>query len=265
MLNKFLEYIRITKSNNTYETYSLALHSLFPAGYTEPTREYILAWIEKNKGKSRNTIKNRLVVLAKFIKFHKLPLADTLEVCEGYKGERKNIPSPTLADVKDILERVKGNPKHKAIMYIACTGGLRVSEIVGLDVTDVLDHALLVRDTKNKNDRIVTLSTPAWKVIQKYLEIRENTSTALFTTAYGRMSVSTVKNIMAGICKFLDLPYSMHSLRHFCATQMDRGGASPTDIASKLGHTGLGQVMTYVSSSHGRQQEFTDRAFKELI
>ncbi len=265
MLDKFLDYIRIAKSGNTLKTYTTALHALFPSGYNEPTREWLLAWLEQNQKKlSRNTIKNRLTVLAKFIRFHKLPMADTIEICEGYKGERKLKPSPTLVDVQDILERVQGNPKHTAIFYIAVVGGLRVSEIVTLDITDVLDRAVIVRDTKNKKDRLVTLSEHAWQALQKSLETRENTSPALFTTRNGRMSVRAIQAVIERVRNFLGIDCSMHSLRHFCATQMDRTGASPVDIAAKLGHTGLGQVMTYVSASHGRQREFTNKAFEAI-
>lgn len=147
------------------------------------------------------------------------------------------------------------NIKHKAILMLTYSAGLRVGEVVRLRVEDIDTQRKLIhiRSAKGRKDRYTILSEVALKVLRKYLE-EYKPDRWLFCGAYdGRhISTRTVQAVFeqakekAGIRKDV----TIHSLRHSFATHLLEGGTDLRYIQELLGHKNpkTTQVYTYVST-----------------
>ena len=152
------------------------------------------------------------------------------------------------------------NPKHVAILAVAYSAGLRVSEVVRLRPED-LDRGrglLQVRGGKGRKDRCTLLSETALALVDAYLE-GTHPGRWLFPGARpGRhLCARTVQKITAtarrraGITK----PITPHVLRHSFATHLLEGGTDVRLIQELLGHASVRttEIYTHVSKRHIRR------------
>ena len=154
-----------------------------------------------------------------------------------------------------LLSAVDGPYKERdyCILTLLLNCGLRVSELVGLNLGDVFDNMLRVRGKGNK-ERIIYLNNAARESIDQYLPHRiepDNIASAdaLFISRHcDRMSAQTVK---AMVKKYLDhagLAYkgaSTHKLRHTAATLMYQNGVDIRTVQEFLGHENVSTTMIY--------------------
>lgn len=156
--------------------------------------------------------------------------------------------------------------RDRAILELLYGGGLRVSEVSGLDLGDVeaSEGVVRVRGGKGNKDRIVPLGGPALTAIQTYLEQRprlrhprsgHQDPTALFLNARGgRLTTRSMARLVSRDARRAGTRTSVspHSLRHSCATHMLNSGADLRAIQELLGHASLQttQKYTHVSIDH---------------
>ncbi|MEM0159783.1 MAG: tyrosine-type recombinase/integrase, partial [Candidatus Micrarchaeaceae archaeon] len=153
--------------------------------------------------------------------------------------------------------------RNGAIAYLAFFGGLRVGEIIRLNVTDVMEKGIRVRSEKGEAERIIGLPDNILSDINLYIkEYRAPTDkTALFTTSKGRLTYGYLRNLAkmfgarAGVKNF-----HWHAARHWCATSLLRGyrGAQPVDIRMVQIHLGHLSLRTTQRYTHVTQQEVAE-------
>jgi site-specific recombinase XerD len=178
----------------------------------------------------------------------------------------KHLPKVlTESEVNDLLNAplILNNEKgirDKAILELLYATGIRISELVGLNLEsmDLENFTLRVRG-KGSKDRMVLFNESAARAIEAYLAIRPNTSSnSLFLSmAKKRMSKRSIELIFdeylerAGINKSA----SPHTLRHSFATHMLEGGSDLMTIKELLGHENLSttQIYTNISLQHIRE------------
>jgi integrase/recombinase XerC len=166
------------------------------------------------------------------------------------------------ASLGQILDRLSGDEaaalRDRAILEILYGGGLRLSEVVGLDRNDVHPDEGLVRVLgKGRKERIVPLGPPALGAVRRYLAGGRRRAPAgagdpLFTGPSGRrLSPRTVQRIvrsrlaeLAGVARL-----SPHLLRHSFATHLLDAGADLRAVQELLGHSDLSttQIYTHVT------------------
>ena len=145
--------------------------------------------------------------------------------------------------------------RDQALLELAYSAGLRVGELVGLDLGD-LDLArgvALVRQGKGAKDRLAPLGQPAAEAVTAYLEVREllagpESGRALFLGRRGRrLGDREVRRVLAARLALagLDGAFSPHSLRHSFATHMLSAGADLKAIGEMLGHSSLAATQRY--------------------
>ena len=170
---------------------------------------------------------------------------------------------------KDAL--AKGLPKSEdsaefatardtAILEVIYSGGLRISEAVGLRLSDIdlLSDIIKVRG-KGKKERICALGKPSVAALKKYIAFRkartanETASAPLFINKHG--TVLTARSVQRSLKNYLmmaGLPSDMtpHKLRHSFATHMLDAGADLRSVQELLGHANLSttQIYTHVSA-----------------
>ncbi len=178
-----------------------------------------------------------------------------------YPKLRKSLPKYLTFDQSAaLLQAVSGQNQARdyAILMIFLNCGIRRSELVGLNITDVYEDRLRVVGKGNK-ERIVYFGTPCRKAIDNYL-VERNKKTlsdnkALFGSRDGnRISVTAVHRLVkkALLKAGLDATqFSAHKLRHTAATMMLSGGVDVKTVQEVLGHENLNttQIYTHIENT----------------
>lgn len=193
---------------------------------------------------------------------------DPTELLEGPKLLAKLPDILNREEVLRLLQAPAGDKanrvRDRAMLHTMYAAGLRVSELVDLDLGDVnLDEGFLAVLGKGSKRRIVPLGAHAREAMTLYLaEIRPAwagpSERACFVTARGKSMTrqsfwSIVKKYAkaAGITKSI----SPHKLRHSFATHLLAGGADLRSVQTMLGHADISttQIYTHVSGDHLRK------------
>lgn len=178
-----------------------------------------------------------------------------------YPKLRKSLPKYlTLEQSAALLKAVSG-PNEKrdyAILMIFLNCGIRRSELVNLNLTDVYDDRLRVVGKGNK-ERIVYFGAVCRKAIDDYLPERNkkilSDNRALFGSRdNNRISVTAVHRLIKKYLLLAGLDvnqFSAHKLRHTAATMMLSGGVDVRTVQEVLGHENLNttQIYTHIEST----------------
>ena len=178
-----------------------------------------------------------------------------------YPKLRKSLPKYlTLEQSAALLQAVSGpnQVRDYAILMIFLNCGIRRSELVGLNLTDVYEDRIRVVGKGNK-ERFVYFGTPCRKAIDAYLVQRNKKvltdNRALFGSRNGnRISVEAVHRLVkkALLQAGLDqTQFSAHKLRHTAATMMLSGGVDVKTVQEVLGHENLNttQIYTHIENT----------------
>lgn len=178
-----------------------------------------------------------------------------------YPKLRKSLPKYlTLEESAALLRSVSGaNEKRDyAILMLFLNCGIRRSELVGLNLTDVYEDRIRVVGKGNK-ERFVYFGNACRKAIDTYLQERNKVvlsdNRALFGSRDGnRISVSAVHRLVkkALLQAGLDsTQFSAHKLRHTAATMMLSGGVDVKTVQEVLGHENLNttQIYTHIENT----------------
>lgn len=154
----------------------------------------------------------------------------------------------TKEEVLEILGAVK-NVKHKLILALMYSSGLRVSEVVDLKVYDLdLGSCLLtVRQSKGNKDRTTVISEKVADVLKKYLASKDGKD-LVFASDYGRgLTTRTVQSIFHDALSKTDIKKdaTCHSLRHSFATHLLELGTDIRYIQELLGHSSVQTTQIY--------------------
>ena len=178
-----------------------------------------------------------------------------------YPKLRKSLPKYlTLEQSAALLQAVSG-PNEKrdyAILMLFLNCGIRRSELVGLNLTDVYEDRIRVVGKGNK-ERFVYFGTPCRKAIDAYLPERNKKKLTDNRALFGsrdnnRISVSAVHRLVKKYLLMAGLDaneLSAHKLRHTAATMMLSGGVDVKTVQEVLGHENLNttQIYTHIEST----------------
>ena len=178
-----------------------------------------------------------------------------------YPKLRKSLPKYlTISQAAALLQAVSGqNAKRDyAILMLFLNCGIRRSELVGLNISDVCDDRIRVVGKGNK-ERTVYFGSACHKAIDAYMEERcklvLTDNRALFGSRNGnRISVTAVHRLVekALLKAGLDATqFSAHKLRHTAATMMLSGGVDVKTVQEVLGHENLNttQIYTHIENT----------------
>lgn len=178
-----------------------------------------------------------------------------------YPKLRKSLPRYlTLEQSAALLKAVSGQNEKRdyAILMLFLNCGIRRSELVGLNLTDVYEDRIRVVGKGNK-ERIVYFGAACRKAIDAYLVERNQKvltdNRALFGSRDGnRISVTAVHRLVkkALLQAGLDATqFSAHKLRHTAATMMLSGGVDVKTVQEVLGHENLNttQIYTHIENT----------------
>ena len=179
---------------------------------------------------------------------------------------RKTLPRYlSLSESIQLLEAVSGpnEVRDYCILTLFLNCGLRVGELVGLNVQDIREDTVRVLGKGNK-ERQLYLNEACLDAIQAYLVVRPEPKeelrhkNALFVSRNKtRLTTRAVENIVQKAVRQagVDPQYSPHKLRHTAATLMLNHGVDIRTLQDVLGHENLGttQIYTHISDANMKQ------------
>ena len=185
-----------------------------------------------------------------------------LEDLEMPKKQKKLPKYLTLEQSMELLNSVEGDYKERnyAILTLFLNCGLRVSEMAGLNYTDIrTDNTIRVVGKGNK-ERVIYLNKACLNALNDYMKVRPvdgvKDKKALFISRnHNRMSVKTIQAMVYKYLAKIGLDaqgYSCHKLRHTAATLMYQYGDVDVRVLKEvLGHENLGttEIYTHLSST----------------
>ncbi len=164
------------------------------------------------------------------------------------KSEKK-LPRVINGDsIKEKLNQIE-NLKHKAILTLTYSVGLRVSEIINLKIEDIDSKRMIIhiKNAKGRKDRIVPLSQTVLELLREYYK-QYNPNEYLFNgQSTNKYSIGSCQKIYK---KYIDNQSSIHTLRHSSATALLENGTDLRVIQKILGHTNVKttEIYTHVSN-----------------
>jgi integrase/recombinase XerC len=229
----------------------------------------------RDRNASKATIARKLAALRSFFKFlirRQIVEASPVASVKTPKQEKR---LPRFLDEREVTKLLDAPGeddafprRDKALLETLYSTGLRVSELVGLDVEDVDLRSGLVRARgKGKKERLVPIGSVAVQALQHYLEEErprllrplDGTPThALFLNRDGtRLSARSVRRVLTRYISRTGLPTrtSPHTLRHTFATHLLDRGADLRSVQELLGHESLAttQIYTHVTTERLRE------------
>lgn len=172
-----------------------------------------------------------------------------LSKIERPKNEKK---LPKVIDgefVKKQLSKIQ-NLKHKAILTLTYSVGLRVSEVVNLKIEDIDSKRMLIhiKNAKGRKDRIVPLSQTVLDILRKYFKEYKPIEHLFNGQNSPQYSVGSCQKIYK---KYIDNNSSIHTLRHSSFTNLLESGTDLRIIQKIAGHSSskTTEIYTHVSSN----------------
>ena len=219
---------------------------------TEQVKQY-LYHCKEQRGLSNSFI-NQTISALKILKRDVLgePLDNGIKI----KRPRKNHHLPDILTKQEVfsLIEVTSNPKHKAMLAVIYSSGVRIDELLHLRLCDIDSQRMMIRvaNGKGNKSRDTLLSVKTLELLRAYYRfIRPKPITYVFEAGYqpGKpYSRTSVRKIIhrsahkAGIKKKVH----PHSLRHAFATHMLEQGANLKLIQKLMGHNSLRSTMVYL-------------------
>ena len=278
----FLEFLQNDKkaSDNTLQSYrrDIVYYSKYlennNLNYAKIKEEDIKEYLEHLQliGKKPSTISRCLASIRSFYQFlvrNKKVKADPTAHIQSPKIEKRTPSVLTAQEVELLLEQPKDvdlkGTRDKAMLEFAYATGMRVTEIISLDIKDVkLDEGYVVCRSGSKQ-RNIPLGTLSLKALKEYIEearpvlIRDEKVEALFVnvngqrlTRQGFWKIVKYYKEQAHITKDI----TPHVLRHSFATHLLQNGADLKAIQTMLGHSDISSTQVYM--------QFQDSGLKNI-
>jgi integrase/recombinase XerD len=258
-VEKFKSWLRSRRySDSTIGTYADALTSFLKFYITKPiseitnddvikyNNEYIL-------GNNLSASYQNQVVNA--IKLFFNTIENRLIEIKNIERPKRSFKLPTILSPEEVAAMLNSleNIKHKTMLALIYSGGLRRSELLNMKINDVDSKRMFIsiKEAKGKRDRVVPLSETVLELLRKYY-LEYKPKIYLFEGQkggkYTETSLEEVFHKAKKLAK-INKSVSLHSLRHSYATHLLEGGTNLRYIQELLGHKSpkTTQIYTHVS------------------
>lgn len=287
----FLRYLKIERnaSELTLKSYSEDFNSLLdyfrdrvesvPAPnqvHTAMLRGYVAYLHECNYAKT--TMARRLASLRSFFRYCQREQLVTTNPAKALRTPRTGRKLPHFLSAEQVIKLLEAPPanepeglRDRAMLETMYSAGLRVAELVGLDVESWDRDANILRVFgKGRKERISPIGRHAAKALDQWMEVREPSADApqddkdaLFLNRFGeRLTTRSIGRMLEKYLKLtgLDRQTTPHTLRHTFATHLLDGGADLRSVQEMLGHKSLTTTQIYTHVSTRRLKDTYEKA-----
>jgi len=266
-LTQFIEFVQ-TKLRN---------QSVSPDQLTTRLLRAYIAWLSDQKY-AKSTIARRLASLRSWCRYLCRQSVLTENPADSLRGPRQDKKLPHFLSTEEV-EQLLSSPnlmlslglRDKAFLEMMYSAGLRVSELVGLNIDDIdLNEGIATIRGKGKRERLGLIGAPARTAIQNWLNVRDeilngrvrNASALFLNKNGGRLTTRSIGRILVKYLAQvgLDPRTSPHTLRHSFATHLLNAGADIRGVQELLGHKNLTTTQIYTHVTTQRLQDSYQKA-----
>lgn len=288
VINDFIKYLSVDRelSNNTIESYSRDLNQF--ESYLENNKindiyninkTIILTYLMNLQkiGKSTSTVSRNLASLRSFYQYllneGSIKKDPTVNL-KSPKSERKLPNILTTAEIEILLVQpdlstAKG-VRDKAMLELLYAAGIRVSEIISLELSDInLDMGYIVCSKDLVNERIVPIGKISVDILKLYKEkyrteyVKDIDNSFLFLNYYGKkLSRQGFWKILKSYANKanIDKKITPHTIRHSFAVHLLQNGADLKSVQEMLGHSDISTTQVYVQIKDNKIKEVYKKA-----
>jgi integrase/recombinase XerC len=253
---------------------------LTPGAITSRHLRAFTAWLHEQQY-AKTTIARRIAAVRTWFKFLCRQGTLTTNPADGLRAPRQDKKLPHFLS-EDSLDKLLSAPandamglRDRAILELLYSAGLRVSELTGLDVSDLdLDASIATIRGKGKKERLAFVGSKSLRAIKDWLQARQalladnngsikKRSDAVFLNKHAtRLTSRSVGRLLE---KYLaqagmDRRTSPHTLRHSFATHLLDHGADIRSVQELLGHSSLATTQIYTHVTTQRLKDSYDKA-----
>jgi integrase/recombinase XerC len=239
-------------------------------------REFLAYLYAQNYTKS--TTARKLATLRSFYKYLIRRGTVSLNPLSTIRTPKQEKRLPKCLDLEQVQKLLDApgdadllSARDKAMLEVLYSSGIRVSELVELEVADIdLQEGVLRVRGKGRKDRLTPIGSQAIKALQRYFELRALDTKSqsyqggrVFLNKHGE-SLST-RSVRRKLDKYLvaaglDPGISPHTLRHSFATHLLNNGADLRSVQELLGHQSLSTTQVYTHLTTSRMKQVYDEA-----
>ncbi len=232
----------------------------------------------KNDGKSAATVNRKVASLRAFYNYlsaQKIITDNPTVNIKSPKIERKSIEYLSIEEIENLLSKTDQSMKglrDKAILELLYATGIRVSEVVEMNLEDVnLRMGFVTCTGEHGKARIIPMGRPSRAAVEEYIyEVRQkfirevdNSENALFVNYSGhRLTRQGLWKLLKEYAKLagIDNRLTPQTLRNSFAVHMIQNGADLKSLQELLGHEDINATQIYLSVSKNRIKEVYDKA-----
>ena len=278
-IKDYINYIYIEKklSKNTKEAYEkdLILFANFLKDKnvlsitTNDIKQYI-KYLNDNKEKDK-TIARKIVSIRTFFDYLMKEKLIEINPCEKIETPKVRKTLPKTLNGEEVLKLLSIKPKtakeyrNIAMIELMYATGLRVSELVNLEINDVnlTDDYVRVYG-KGKKERIIPMADITVKIMDEYINVYRNSllkgylTDKVFISSYGNgITRQGFFKILKKQAKEVGIEkdFSPHTLRHSFATHLLENGADLRSIGEMLGHENIKTTQIYTHLSNNKKRK----------
>jgi len=258
-LKKFKKELRVENySSNTINTYCCCIETFLLSFCDDIYHIPQTQAVEFLKNKSYSSISQQNQYISAIKLLYKHIVGSKLNKI-SVKRPRKEKRLPKAIDESFLKEKINtiDNLKHKAILHLTYSTGMRRSEIVNLkiDHIDGKRKTVTVVQGKGNKDRIIPISNKTLKSLREYF-IKHKPKECLFN-GQGSLQYSA-ESCNKLVKKYIGSKHSMHQLRHSFATHLVNRGVDLAVIGELLGHENESTTKVYAKISVGNLSKVID-------
>lgn len=282
-IDKFKNYLAVEKnySEHTIKNYlaDLTEFSNFISGLDVDKIDYLrvrkfLGFL-RQRAISKRSVARKLSSLRTFFRFLQMDGYIKDNPVTSISTPKMDKKLPVFLDEKNALRLVTApnkktypSTRNRAILETLYSAGVRVSELVGIDIDDIDFISGVVKVLgKGRKERLAPVGDKAINAIREYMEYRKKSKNsdqkALFLNKSGkRLTDRSVRRIVNKYIKELSIKerISPHTLRHSFATHLLNRGADLRSVQELLGHKNLSTTQIYTHVTMDRLKSVYDKA-----
>lgn len=282
LVQKFVNFLERDKclSTNTLQSYKRDVEQYLSylqeynlSNISSTNKSTVIAYLLylQKKGRATSTISRNLASLRSFYQYiskNKIIDQDPTQELESPKVEKKLPQILSTEEVELLLEQPKcidlKGYRDKAMLELLYATGIRVSELINLDMSNLNLEMSYIRCIKSNRERIIPIGTIAINALKEYLDksrnllIANSDEKSLFVNINGKRLtrqgfwkiIKQYKNL-ANINKDI----TPHTLRHSFAAHLLENGADLRSIQEMLGHSDISSTQIYAQLAKNKIKE----------
>ena len=248
-------------TENTIETYRLTVENMLkkikkdPKHIHEEDIKKYLVYLKKDKKNGNKSISLKLNAIKTFLKSVKNHVSDNIKLPKTEKALPKVL---SINEVRQLISCAE-NQRDTLILRLLYSTGVRVSELVNLEISNIQEGRIHIIAGKGAKDRIIYIDQKTEAMVKSYIENNKNKTYIIENKDKIKLTTRTIQRIVEKCKKKagIDKEVTPHVLRHSFATHLLQNKADIVVIKELLGHSNLTTTQIYTNISN----EFREKSY----